>query len=461
MVYFAAFAILYLFHLVLKTSWITMVLLGGFFLGMIPVHRRKWRDYQKQLHRFNEASFYMEHILYAFLREHKIDKALIDVWEAMPEGDMRGTVGRAVEHMQMGYDDVELMGNSLKIIEEQYPCRRLTQIHQLMLHGESYGGDVEYPVNLLLEEKMAWENRTLEMMQERKKQFSEVILSIIVSLGICGMVLHFPVMDVDISASLIIQILTVVVIVLDDIILLKAQGYLAVDYLTLDMMKQDDYYIRKMKQYREYDEKKERKLSIMLALGFSVVEILLFITGHSWAAAAGLFILLLLLNQHKVGRRLAKKSLVKNISCAFPNWLMDLVLLLQTENVQMALISSRQHVPGVLSQELEDLVEALEMNPESSLPYERFLKDFKIPQVQSAMSMLYSLSMGNCGNAKKQISELIARNQKMLDTGERIRLKDSNSGMYLLFLAPVLTASVKLVVDMAVFMVVFLQSAMV
>lgn len=461
MIYFAVFVLLYFLHLVLKINWYVMAVLTAFSLIMIPIHRRKWQKYQRQLERFHEASFYMEHILYGFLREQKIDQALMNVQEAMPSGNLKEVVRRALDHMQMSYEDVELMENSLKIIEEEYPCRRLSQIHQLILHGESYGGDVEYPVNLLLEEKSAWENRTLEMMQERKKQFTEVVLSILVSLGICGIILHFPVMNMDISGNWITQILTIVIIVLDDMILLKAQGYLAVDYLTLDLLEQEEYYVAKMKRYQEYDEKKERKLSFILA-GICFVPVgLLLVTGHNWAGAIGLALLLLLLNQHKVGRFLAKKALVKNISCAFPNWLMDLVLLLQTENVQMALVKSKQNVPGVLRQELETLVEQLEMNPESSKPYEAFLNEFQIPQVQSAMSMLYSLSMGNCGNARKQISELIARNQKMLDTGERIRLKDSNSGMYLLFLAPVLTASVKLVTDMAIFMVVFLQSALV
>lgn len=461
MIYFAAFVLLYFFYLVLKMHWITGMVLGIFFLIMIPVHRKKWKCYQKQLDRFHEAASYMDHILYAFLREQKIDRALMNVQEAMGPGRMKETVTQAVNHLQMSYEDNRLMENSFKIIEENYASRRIYNIHQLMLHGESYGGDVEYPVNLLLEEKGAWENRTLEIIQERKKQFSEVVLSILVSLAICGVVLHFPVMEVDISRSVITQILTVVVILLDDMILLKAQNYLAEDYLTLDALREEEYYAKKMKQYQEYDEKKDKMLSRILALGFSVVVAVFFVSGNQWAGAISLFVLLLLLNQHRVGRHLARKTLMKHISCAFPNWLMDLVLLLQTENVQMALEKSIKHVPAVLHGELERLVESLGMNPESPKPYENFLKSFQIPQVQSAMSMLYSLSMGNCGNAKKQISQLIERNQKMLDTGERIRLKDLNSGMYLLFLAPVLTAAVKLVADMAVFMVAFLQQAVV
>lgn len=48
---------------------------------------------------------------------------------------------------------------------------------------------------------------------------------------------------------------------------------------------------------------------------------------------------------------------------------------------------------------------------------------------------------------------------EMLDAAEKGRLKNLSSGMYLLFLAPVLTASLKLLVDMAVFMMTFLSGA--
>ena len=99
------------------------------------------------------------------------------------------------------------------------------------------------------------------------------------------------------------------------------------------------------------------------------------------------------------------------------------------------------------------------MEPESVLPYHRFLKSFQIPEVHSAMSMLFSVSMGNSGRADRQIGELIDRNLEMLDVAEKGRLKNLSSGMYLLFLAPVLTASLKLLVDMAVFMMTFLSGA--
>ena len=64
---------------------------------------------------------------------------------------------------------------------------------------------------------------------------------------------------------------------------------------------------------------------------------------------------------------------------------MDIILLLQSENVQVALTKSQESVPTVLAHEVEHLVDRIEMEPESAEPYHRFLWDFQIPEVHSAM----------------------------------------------------------------------------
>jgi hypothetical protein len=98
------------------------------------------------------------------------------------------------------------------------------------------------------------------------------------------------------------------------------------------------------------------------------------------------------------------------------------------------------------------------MEPESSTPYHLFLQEFAIPEVHSAMSSLYGLSIGNSSNGDRQISELVTRNLTLLDVTETRRLQDAGSGMQLLFLAPVLIASFKMVIDMALLMIHFIQN---
>ena len=112
-----------------------------------------------------------------------------------------------------------------------------------------------------------------------------------------------------------------------------------------------------------------------------------------------------------------------------------------------------------MERDLEILNDRLQIAPESPEPYHAFMQEFQIPEVHSAMSMLYALSMGNSDRADQQVGELITRNLSMQDAVETERLHNRNSGLYLLFLAPVVTASFKLLVDMALFMLTFLQSS--
>ena len=156
-----------------------------------------------------------------------------------------------------------------------------------------------------------------------------------------------------------------------------------------------------------------------------------------------------------------ERQLKQEIQYAFPNWLLDLVLLLQSENVQVALEKSKEFVPGVLKKELWQLTEQLELEPESAKPYHEFLKGFSIPEVHSAMGILYSISIGNSGNADKQMGELVDKNLELLDMTERGMLKKQAAAMQIFFLLPVLTASFKLVVDMVVLMLTFLQMSLV
>ena len=172
---------------------------------------------------------------------------------------------------------------------------------------------------------------------------------------------------------------------------------------------------------------------------------------------AGMGAALICLNQHRIGHRLMKKNLIADVKSAFPKWLMDLALLIQSENVQVAIQKSREHIPVILKEEVNTLVERLDVEPESSDPYHRFLDCLNLPEINAAMGMLYAVSIGNSGNCGSQIDELITKNLEMLDVADTARLKDKTAGMYLLFLAPVITASFKMIVDMAIFLISFLS----
>ncbi|MDD6451303.1 MAG: hypothetical protein PUF56_05140, partial [Lachnospiraceae bacterium] len=123
-------------------------------------------------------------------------------------------------------------------------------------------------------------------------------------------------------------------------------------------------------------------------------------------------------------------------------------LLLQTENVQVAILTSFPDAPAVLKSDLDQLIRDLEQDPVSIHPYLNFLKDYTLPEVRSAMKMLYSLSEGKGGEAAGQIRELIQRNQVLQDRSAKLGNEDVMAGMFLLFLSPQLTGGLLMLADM-------------
>lgn len=461
MIYFLVLIGVYILHLLLKLNWIITGIICVYLLCVVPLHRKLFLQQKKQITRYEDASMYIDTLLYAFVKEKKVIRAFEDVVSTLRDGEMKEVVKQALDHMILTFDDSQILRNSMKIIEDRYPCDRIASIHRFMCHVEFFGGEVKTPVDLLLEDKNRWITRIDAAISERKKMFVEIVLSVSVSIVICGIILYLPVMNMDISNNWLVQILSAFIVVLDQIILYRGQKSLTVDWLRLDEMEDEEFYARKMQQYKEYDAKKDKRNSLLLSLIPAVVVVWCIFMQKEWFAAIALVITAVCLNQHLIGRKLATKRLCKNISSAFPKWLLDIVLLLQSENVQMALRKSIDMVPLVLKRELEDLNARLEIDPESSVPYHLFLKDFDLPEIHSAVGMLYALSIGNSSNADKQIGELISRNLVIMDIADTERLHNKNSGMYLLFLAPVLTASFKLLIDMAVFLLTFLSTKVV
>ena len=106
---------------------------------------------------------------------------------------------------------------------------------------------------------------------------------------------------------------------------------------------------------------------------------------------------------------------------------------------------------------MEQFIGKVQLDPEGAGPYHDFLYDYHVPEIRSAMNLLYAMSMGQGGNASHQISNLIRRNQEMQNEAEKQMDQDRTSGLYLLFLAPVLTGGMKMLVDMGLMMLSFLS----
>ena len=161
------------------------------------------------------------------------------------------------------------------------------------------------------------------------------------------------------------------------------------------------------------------------------------VLGHPFLAVGAVAASMLLLNQHRIGYRLAYDRVVREINRVFPGWLMEMALLLQGNNVQVAIEKTIGHAPAVLQADLQELSDRLKCTPDALEPYLEFLGMFQLSSVS-------------------QIRILVQRNSKMMDKAEKLSNEKSLAGINGIFYLPQVTVSLQTIVNMVVFMMMFL-----
>lgn len=414
-------------------AMVVMVLLGRFFaltilpqslicgagLVMVPLFIRNAYRNSYQQRKFSDANIYVEQFLYSFQKSGKVLESLQDTMQLFEAGDMKNTLTAAIDHILHTYNETEITRHALDMIEEEYPYECITSMHRFALETELVGGEYSQSVLLLLDHRRMWAQRLYSMQQKKRRQRREIVLSIATSLLLCGAIYFIAgQIHLDVAHHPLAQWMTAVVMLLDLWIYYRADAKLTGGYEEWDPREEAEQLAR-YQRLKAYE-------------------------------GVGLF--------HRWGRRVALRNLTPYVEKAYLRWLMQISLLLQTENVEVAILKSYDHAPAILQPALLELIAALKKEPGSMEAYQKFLAEFTLPQVRSSMKMLYSLTTGSGGDATVQIADIIQQNQKLQNEYEAMNDKDALAGMYALFLAPQVTGGMKLVVDMVLLLVLYLSS---
>ncbi len=429
-------------------------IIGVVFSPMVILQTMKGRYHTTM---FSLANNYMEQFLYSFKRNGTVLNALLETATIFDEGIFHEALERAIVHIQYTTDSEDPEREALDIVGEFFHCERIDAIHSFVIGAQRRGGDAGGSILLLAKNRAMWAERVMNLQKEFQIVKRNIMIALVATMLICILPLYLLGGDLDISSIPLCQISAVVLIGICMLIYVKADKKLCRSWIEKEV--DSTGMGKKYLQVRDYDEAKEAKSSQRMA----IIPVILFIGAFIYfkniaVLVTGVVVVLFFLNQHKIGHSLAMKKVAREIEKQFPNWLMEVALLLQTDNVQMAIRKSMDSAPEVLVYALEDLIDQLEEDPNAIEPYHRFLKEYRNPDVQSAMKMLYALSSGNAGDVTKQVEELIDRNNAMMDKAEKLEQEDKIAGMKVYILLPSLLASFKLMVDMALLLVVFLQN---
>lgn len=409
--------------------------------------------------RFLDVSDYMEQILYSFKANHKILSALEDT-QTFFKGKMKASIQSAIAYIRTGKANENLYQEAFEKIEKEYPTRNLKGIHNYLQAVETNGGEDGESIRLLLEEKNIWANYILvnqeEKKAERTKVFVSILLTILLSVLFHSIYRNMP-EQYNIIPNIAVQISTTILLILDILIFRKANGEISKSWIDRDKSIEEVKLVQYYQNILAYEEKKERKKSLIWAAPLFIATVPLLVVGKTYWVIGSTVIGIIMLNQHKLGYRVMYEQVVKEINMTFPKWLMQLALLLQVNNVYVSLEKSKEDAPAILKLELEKMLDDLKEKPNAQWPYENFLQIFNLSTVQSTMKTLYAISsMGN-GEVQTQIIALVERNNKLLEKAEEMQNVKSLAGLTGIFYLPQITVIGQLLVTLSVFMISFLN----
>lgn len=416
--------------------------------------------------RFSDLVLYMEQMLYSFKRSPRVISALYDTLEVFEEetDPMRQKIVRAVHVIETRADSAE----GLSEIEKGYGNDRLLQLHRILVKIERLGGDYGSSVTLLLEGNKQWADRVSLQQKETAKQRRNLLIVMALNVIICGFMLFALPKDYSITGYPLYQAAAALFFSALLFIYAKIDQKMSLSWLGDDGGRPWQDTVEMYEKVKRYDPVKERKKSICYAAAPAALLLMM----AAKAAAAGTFgaaeiillivlsvLLYICLNQHSIGQRLYKKTVTRELEKKFSTWLMEVALRSQLDNIQVAIMGSYENCSEVLKPALQELISDLEQNPVGIGPYTRFLKEFDVPEIHSAMKMFYAISEGNGGAVDEQVTELISRNNKLLDKAEQIRNEEQLTSFQTLQYAVMMAGAGKLLADMALFVLVFLNGS--
>lgn len=418
--------------------------------------------------RFADLATYMKQMLRFFKLQsngtctRRIGDALKSVRESFrEETPMRESIDSAVNIIYKTYDDdVDVKEKGLAEIEKRYRNDKLSSVHAFLRKAEADGGEVRGAVDLLLKDIALWQKRVNDLKTMRTRQRLYIFVTIVGSLLMCPVMMRLA-KDIDISSTILVQASSVLAILIDTLIFLKADKKLAVDLLDNGAdEKTEKKAVTEYYRVLNYNEKKEMKNSLLLSIIPLCIVVYGAIKSDKAYLFAGLIVMCVTMSQHVIGHKLAIKTVKREIEKQFSNWLLEMTLLMQSNNVHVSIfLTINDDTPAILRPELEKLRDAITEDPNSNKPFLDFFKDFDLPEVSSAMKMIYSISKGSGVDKADQIADIVDGNIQAMDRAQQIINEDSLSGLDTLFWMPFFTAGGLIFCYLMVYMIAFLQIA--
>ena len=347
--------------------------------------------------------------LYVQLKE-KIEQKISD-------GEMKERIEEVIVNIDSKMNE-DIYEQALKILEEEYYCKRLISLHEFIIKIEKQGGEFEEYINIILSDIKEWSDRTELFRRDIDRIRRNVLISIGATLLTCGFMAYLIPKEYSFTGNIVYQISSMIIILIMLVIYIFVYKKLNIDWLKeesfLNPEMVDKYYDLIMKSQNE-------KIKFMDKLSINKV----------------------------------KKRMRREISKVFPDWLRQVALNLQQQTVQSSIENSYDDAPYILKRPIRHLLIDFEEYPIGIEPYDNFLQELDMPEIQSSLKMFYCINELSKEETYKQTNAIIDRNNKMLKQAEEMKNKDRIGLAGTLSAGPMMVGVVKIIIDMVLMILVF------
>ena len=382
-------------------------------MPMLYKEEKKKSYYKKK---FEDLRSYMEQMCYSFKKSGKIRPSLIDA-QKISDGEMKEIIEEVIVNIDSKMNE-DIYEQALKILEEEYYCKRLISLHEFIIKIEKQGGEFEEYINIILSDIKEWSDRTELFRRDIDRIRRNVLISIGATLLTCGFMAYLIPKEYSFTGNIVYQISSMIIILIMLVIYIFVYKKLNIDWLKeesfLNPEMVDKYYDLIMKSQNE-------KIKIMDKLSINKV----------------------------------KKRMRREISKVFPDWLRQVALNLQQQTVQSSIENSYDDAPYILKRPIRHLLIDFEEYPIGIEPYDNFLQELDMPEIQSSLKMFYCINELSKEETYKQTNAIIDRNNKMLKQAEEMKNKDRIGLAGTLSAGPMMVGVVKIIIDMVLMILVF------
>lgn len=382
-------------------------------MPMLYKEEKKKSYYKKK---FEDLISYMEQMCYSFKKSGKIRPSLIDA-QKISDGEMKEIIEEVIVNIDSKMNE-DIYEQALKILEEEYYCKRLISLHEFIIKIEKQGGEFEEYINIILSDIKEWSDRTELFRRDIDRIRRNVLISIGATLLTCGFMAYLIPKEYSFTGNIVYQISSMIIILIMLVIYIFVYKKLNIDWLKeesfLNPEMVDKYYDLIMKSQNE-------KIKFMDKLSINKV----------------------------------KKRMRREISKVFPDWLRQVALDLQQQTVQSSIENSYDDAPYILKRPIRHLLIDFEEYPIGIEPYDNFLQELDMPEIQSSLKMFYCINELSKEETYKQTNAIIDRNNKMLKQAEEMKNKDRIGLAGTLSAGPMMVGVVKIIIDMVLMILVF------